>query len=70
MPNNENSVSSVSAALDALDVLEEACDNLQERPLEPVLPDQIRAIRRTLTSLLKAAQDRYIQMYAPPKARE
>lgn len=67
MPNNENSVIAVSAALDALDVLEEACDNLREWPFEPVLPGQIRAIRRTLTSLLKASQDRYIKMYAPPE---
>lgn len=70
MPNNENSVSSVSAALDALDVLEEACDNLRERPSEPRLPEQIMDIRRTLTRLMKAAQDRYIQMYVPPKAKE
>ena len=70
MPNNENSVIAVSAALDALDVLEEACDNLREWPFEPRLPWQIMGIRRTLTSLLKASQDRYIQMYAPPKAKE
>lgn len=70
MPNNENSVSAVSAALDALDALEEACDSLRERPLEPVLPEQIKSLCKTLTGLLKAAQDRYIQMYVPPKAEE
>lgn len=70
MPNNENSVSAVSAALDALDALEEACDSLREWPFNPVLPEQIRAIRKTLTWLLNDAQDRYIQMYVPPKAEE
>lgn len=70
MPNNENSVSAVSAALDALDALEEACDSLCERPLETMLPEQIKAIRKTLTGLLKATQDRYVQMYMPPKAEE
>lgn len=70
MPNNENSVSAVSAALDALDVLEEACDSLYERPFESMLPEQIKALRKTLNGLLKAAQDHYIQMYAPPKAKE
>lgn len=70
MPNNENSVSAVSAALDALDALEEACDDIIEAPFEKALPGQIEAIRKTLTGLLNAAQARYIQMYAPPKAKE
>lgn len=63
MPTNANSVAVIEEAFQALDALEEACDAIIEKPLEPKLPGQIKAIRETLTGLMKAAQQHHIDQY-------
>ena len=65
MTSNANSVAVIEEAFEALEKLEEACNAIIERPLEPTLPHKLKVIRYTLDDLMKAAQEHHIDQYLP-----